>query len=111
MIKMMKRDKTENLNLYIIHIDISAVKVSAIEQCPYDTSPSVMKECVNDELDDDIKNNLIEENETKVNFELGYDTGFNHKEVYQSTETEISTSEEVHEKHKRGKMSLLKNMH
>ena len=76
-----------------------------------DTSPVLVEECVNYQLDDREQNNLIEENETKVNFELGYDTGFNHKEVYQSTETEISTSEEVHEKHKRGKMSLLKNMH
>ena len=33
-----------------------------IEECPYDTSPIAMEEFLNDELDDENKYNLIEEN-------------------------------------------------
>ena len=44
------------------------------EECPDDTSPIVMEECVNGELDYDNKNNVIEENDTKLNYEDGDDT-------------------------------------
>ena len=44
------------------------------EECPDDTSPIVMEECVNDELGDDNKNNVIEENYTNLNDEDGDDT-------------------------------------
>ena len=49
------------------------------------------------------KNNLIEDNETKINDDDGDDTEVNYKDGYESTETESSTSEEVGEKHKIGK--------
>ena len=37
-----------------------------------------MEEFVNDELGYEIKNNLIQLNETKVSYEEGYDTEANH---------------------------------
>ena len=40
-----------------------------IEERPDDTSPVDMEECVNDEVDDDKNFNLIEENETELNYE------------------------------------------
>ena len=48
-----------------------------MEECSDNTSPIVLEECVNDELDDDNKNNSIGENETKVNDEDGDDTEVN----------------------------------
>ena len=38
-----------------------------IEECIDYTSPVEMEECVNDEVDDENKHNLIEENETTLN--------------------------------------------
>ena len=54
--------------------------------------------CENYELDDRNKKYLIEKSETEVNDEEGD----------KPTETEGETSEEVYEKHKSGKSSLLK---
>ena len=59
------------------------------------TSPVVIEECVNEELNDRIQNDFIEENKTWIHDEEGYI----------STETESATSEEVDKKHERGKRS------
>ena len=40
-----------------------------IEKFPHATSPSDMEEYVNDAVNDEKKHNLIEENETKINYE------------------------------------------
>ena len=40
-----------------------------IEECPRDTSPVGMEEVVNEEVDDDSRRYLIEENEPRVNNE------------------------------------------
>ena len=53
-----------------------------IEEFPDDTSPVVMEECVNYELDYENKNNAIEENHTTVNDEDMYDAEVNEKEEY-----------------------------
>ena len=45
-----------------------------------------------DEVDYDIRNNLIEENETKLNDEDGDDTEVNDKERDEKIDTESSTS-------------------
>ena len=65
-----------------------------------DTSPVLVEECVNYQLDDREQNNLIEENETEVHNE-GWD---------KSTENESATSEDVGEKLKRVKKVIPKNI-
>ena len=52
-----------------------------------------MEECVNDELDDENRNNLIGENETKLQDEDGDDTEDNEKQGDETTDTESSTGE------------------
>ena len=46
------------------------------------------------------KNNLIEDNETKINDDDGDDTEVNYKEGDETTDTEGSTSEEIDDTHK-----------
>ena len=41
-----------------------------INECPDDTSPVVMEDCVNDEHEDSIRNDFIEEDVTEVNDEV-----------------------------------------
>ena len=43
-----------------------------IEECPYDTCPSMIEKYENDELDDRKKNDLFAENETYVHNKYGY---------------------------------------
>ena len=43
-----------------------------IEECPYDTCPSMIEKYENDELDDRNKNDLFAENETYVHDKYGY---------------------------------------
>ena len=71
-----------------------------IKECPDDTSPVVMDECVNDEVDHDNKRNLIEVKETNINDEDEDDTEVNDEEKNVTTDTESSTSEEIDDKHK-----------
>ena len=56
----------------------------------------MMEDCVNEESDDRNQNDFIEENET----------GVQHKEGEESTETESATSEEVCERLKTGKSTI-----
>ena len=52
---------------------------------------------------------LIRQNETGVQNKEGEDTGSNDEYVDESTKTESATSEEVDEKHKKGKKVIPKN--
>ena len=72
-----ERKTAENKNEGVIHTDITENEKETnwdtlkkvIEKWAYDTSPVVMEEFVNDEVDYDNKHILIEENETKLNYE------------------------------------------
>ena len=59
-----------------------------IEECPDDTYPIATEECLNDELDDENKNNFIEENDTKLNDEYGDNKKVNDEEGDEKTDTE-----------------------
>ena len=59
-----------------------------------------MDSCVNDEVDDENKHNLIEENDTKRNDEYEDCTKVNDKELNVATDTESSTSKEINDKNK-----------
>ena len=41
-----------------------------IDECPYDTSPVVVEDCVNDEHEGSIRKDLVERNDIKVNDEV-----------------------------------------
>ena len=62
-----------------------------------------MEECVNDEVDDEKKRNLIEVNDTKINDEDEDEdedcTEVNYLEENITTYTESSTSETIDDKH------------
>ena len=68
----------------------------------------MLGECVNDELDDENRKNLIEENETKINNQDRDDTKVNDKYGYERTDTKSSSSEENNDTQKGEKQSLLK---
>ena len=37
-----------------------------IDECPYDTSPNLMEDCLNENLDDNNKTDFIEVNDTGI---------------------------------------------
>ena len=41
-----------------------------IDEFPYDTSPLMMEDCVNNEHEDIIRKDLVEKNDTKLNDEV-----------------------------------------
>ena len=45
-------------------------KFEVVYECPDDTSPVVMEDCLNDEHEDSIRNDPIEENDAEVHDEL-----------------------------------------
>ena len=83
-----ERKTTENKNEGVTHRDITENKretnqdtlKKVTEELPDDKYPVGMEECVNDDLDDENKHNLIEENKTKFNDEYEYITEVNNKE-------------------------------
>ena len=70
-----------------------------------------MEECVNDEANDENKHDLIQENETKLNYEYEDDIYVNDKEENVTTDTESSTSKEIYDIYKGEKQVISrKNM-
>ena len=69
-----------------------------------------MEECVNDELGYENRNNVIEENETKLNNEYEYDAEVNEEEGYEKQLLKVKPVKKLMIHKKAKKMSLLKKI-